>query len=113
MSVRTWWSDDFPHLWTRKHFLRHPDGRYLPFFLSTRVLVDVVKFKECRFRQDAIDTITVQIGGRESLSQEEEDRLRAAVIAASDPVFKVEIKAVKEIDWSDSPKQLFFTSSVN
>jgi len=101
------------HIYGRgKHFLRHPDGRYLPFFLSTKLLVKLVEFRECRFRQDAIDTITVQVGGRESLSQEEEDKLRAAIVAASDPVFKVEIKPVKEIDWSDSPKQLFFTSSV-
>jgi phenylacetate-CoA ligase len=102
------------HIYGRgKHFLRHPDGRYVPFFLSTKLLVNVVEFRECRFRQDAIDTITVQIGGRETLAPEEEDKLRAAIIAASDPAFKIEIKPVKEIDWSDSPKRLFFTSSVN
>ena len=48
------------------------------FYLSTKLLREAVEFSECRFRQDAIDTITVQIGGRESLSQEEEDKLRAA-----------------------------------
>jgi phenylacetate-coenzyme A ligase PaaK-like adenylate-forming protein len=102
------------HIYGRgKHFLRHPDGKYLPFFLSTRLLVDLVDFSECRFVQDAVDTITVQIGGRESLTREEEDRLRAAIIAATDPVFKVVIKPVNEIDWSDSPKQLFFTSLIN
>jgi phenylacetate-CoA ligase len=95
-----------------KHFLRHPDGRYLPFYLSTRLIREVVDFKECRFRQDAIDTITVQIGGRESLSREEEERLKATITAATDPVFKVVVKPVKEIDWSDNPKQLFFASSV-
>jgi phenylacetate-CoA ligase len=102
------------HVYGRgKHFLRHPDGKYLPFFLSTRLLVDLVDFRECRFRQDTIDTITVQIGGRESLTAEEEDKLTAAIVAATDAVFKVVIKPVKEIDWSDSPKQLFFTSLVS
>jgi phenylacetate-coenzyme A ligase PaaK-like adenylate-forming protein len=101
------------HIYGRgKHFLRHGDGRYLPFYLSIRLLADIVEFSECQFRQDVIDTITVQIGGRESLGRDEEDRLREAVIAASDPAFKVEIKPVKAIDWSDNPKQLFFTSSV-
>jgi phenylacetate-coenzyme A ligase PaaK-like adenylate-forming protein len=101
------------HIFGRgKHFLRHPDGRYLPFYLSTRLIREVVDFRECRFRQDAIDTITVQIGGRESLSKEEEERLKATIIAATDPVFKVVVKPVKEIDWSDNPKQLFFASSV-
>jgi phenylacetate-CoA ligase len=101
------------HIFGRgKHFLRRPDGKYLPFYLSTRLLREVVDFKECRFRQDAIDTITVQIGGRESLSAEEEERLRAVIIGATDPVFKVVIKPVKEIDWSDNPKHLFFSSSL-
>ena len=101
------------HIYGRgKHFLRHPDGKYLPFYLSTRVLREAVDFRECRFRQKTIDTITVEIGGRESLSPEEQEKLRAMVIAVSDPIFKVAIKPVKEIDWSDNPKQLFFSSSV-
>jgi phenylacetate-coenzyme A ligase PaaK-like adenylate-forming protein len=101
------------HVYGRgKHFLRHPDGRFVPFYLSTRLLREVVDFNECRFRQEAVDTITVQIGGRESLSQEEEERLKTTVIAATDPVFKVVVKPVKEIDWSDNPKQLFFSSAI-
>jgi hypothetical protein len=59
-----------------------------------------------------MDTITVQIGGRETLSHEEEEKLTTTIIAVTDPVFKVVIKPVKEIDWSDNPKQLFFSSSV-
>jgi phenylacetate-CoA ligase len=101
------------HIYGRgKHFLRHPDGKYLPFYLSTRVLREAVEFKECRFRQETTGTITVQIGGRETLSQEEEEKLKATVIAATDPVFKVVIRPVREIDWSDNPKRLFFSSSV-
>ncbi|MCP3465798.1 MULTISPECIES: hypothetical protein [unclassified Bradyrhizobium] len=101
------------HIYGRgKHFLRHPDGRYLPFYLSPRVLREAVEFKECRFRQESIDTITVEIGGREILTPEEEEKLRATVIAAAEPAFKVEIKPVKEIDWSNNLKQLFFSSSV-
>jgi phenylacetate-coenzyme A ligase PaaK-like adenylate-forming protein len=100
------------HVYGRgKHFLRHPDGKYLPFFLSVRLLVGAVEFKEIRFRQETLDTITVQIGGRETLTQEEEEKLRAIVIGSTDPVFKLIIKPVKEIDWSDNPKQLFFSSS--
>jgi hypothetical protein len=75
-------------------------------------LREIVDFSECRFRQETIDTITAYIGGRESLSAAEEEKLRATVIAVSDPAFKVVIKPVKEIDWSDNPKQLFFSSSV-
>jgi phenylacetate-coenzyme A ligase PaaK-like adenylate-forming protein len=101
------------HIYGRgKHFLRHPDGHYVPFRLAPQALRQAVEFKECRFRQETIDSITVQIGGRETLSPEEEEKLKSTVIAVTDPAFKVVIKPVKEIDWSDSPKQLFFSSSV-
>jgi len=101
------------HIFGRgKHFLRHPDGRYIIFWLSTPLLREAVDFEECRVRQDTIDTITVQIGGRKAISPEEEERLRAVIIGSTDPVFKVVIKPVKTIDWSDNPKQLFFSSSV-
>ena len=101
------------HIYGRgKHFLRHPDGKYLPFYLSTRVLREAVDFTECRFRQETTDSITVYIGGRETLSPEEEEKLKATVIAVTDPVFQIVIKPVREIDWSDNPKQLFFSSSV-
>jgi phenylacetate-CoA ligase len=101
------------HVYGRgKHFLRHPDGKYVPFYLSTRVLRDAIEFRECRFRQETANTITVFIGGRETLTREEEEKLRTTIHAVTDPVFEVVIKPVKEIDWSDNPKQLFFSSSV-
>ncbi len=101
------------HIYGRgKHFLRHPDGRYIPFYLSTRLLREAVDFEECRFRQETLDTITVQIGGRETLGRDEENRLKATIIAATDPAFKVVVKPVRDIDWSDNPKRLFFASSV-
>ncbi|HET7887113.1 MAG TPA: hypothetical protein VFL62_12870 [Bradyrhizobium sp.] len=102
------------HIYGRgKHFLRHPDGKYMAFHLSTRAVRAAVEFDECRFRQDAIDTITVEIGGRETLSPKEEEGIKAIVAAATDPVFKVVIRPVGKIDWSDNPKRLFFSSSVN
>ena len=101
------------HIYGRgKHFLRHPDGSYVPFYLSTRLMREAVDFSECRFQQQTPDTITVQIGGRDTISQEEEQKLTATVLAMCDPIFKVVIKPVREIDWSDNPKQLFFSSSV-
>jgi hypothetical protein len=95
-----------------KHFLRHPDGKLLPFYLSTRPLLEAAAFKECRVRQVEVDTITIELGGREEITADEERRLTALVIKATDPAFKIEIKPVAEIDWSDNPKRLFFSSSV-
>jgi phenylacetate-CoA ligase len=95
-----------------KHFLRHPNGKLLPFYLSTRALLQAVAFKECRVRQPEIDTITVEIGGRENITADEEANLKKLIIKATDPAFNIKIKPVKEIDWSENPKRLFFSSSV-
>lgn len=95
-----------------KHFLRHPNGKLIPFYLSTRALLEAVAFNECRIRQAEIDTITVEIGGREQITADEEARLKMLLVKATDPAFNISIKAVKEIDWSGSTKRLFFSSSV-
>lgn len=95
-----------------KHFLRHPSGKLIPFYLSTRALLEAVTFEECRVRQTEIGTITVELGGRESITAEEEETLKTLFNKATDPAFKVSVKPVKEIDWSENPKRLFFSSSV-
>ena len=96
-----------------KHFLRHPNGSLVPFYLSTRALLGVVPgFTECRVRQNELDTIDVELGGREAISDEEKSNLTKLMLKATDPAFKVRIKTTDRIDWSGSPKQLLFTSSV-
>lgn len=95
-----------------KHFLRHPDGRHLPFYLSTRTLLEILPFKEIRFRQQTVDTIDIDVGGREAVTDAEAQALTAYVIKATDPAFKVRINPQAEIDWSSNPKRLFFTSAV-
>jgi phenylacetate-CoA ligase len=101
------------HIFGRgKHFLRHPDGKLLPFHISTRALLEAASFKDCRVRQPQIDTIVVEIGGRNDLTADEEAKLKALITSATDPAFKVEIKPVTEIDWGTNPKRLFFASAV-
>jgi phenylacetate-CoA ligase len=95
-----------------KHFLRHPDGRLLPFYMSTRMLLEAIPFNECRIRQDKVDTITVELAERESVTTDEEMKLKKLFVKMTDQAFKIEIKPVRTIDWSGNPKRLFFTSSV-
>jgi phenylacetate-coenzyme A ligase PaaK-like adenylate-forming protein len=95
-----------------KHFLRHPNGKLLPFHLSTRALLQAAAFKECRIRQAEINTITIEISGRENITEDEETSLKTLITKATDPAFNIKIKPVKEIDWSGNPKRLFFSSSV-
>jgi phenylacetate-coenzyme A ligase PaaK-like adenylate-forming protein len=96
-----------------KHFLRHPNGRLVPFYMSTRLLKEAIFCTEYRFRQTEADTIRVQIGGRESITEEEKRKLTSVIHKVTDPAFNVVIEAVTEIDWSDNPKRLLFSSSVS
>jgi phenylacetate-CoA ligase len=95
-----------------KHFLRHPGGELLPFYLSPRVLLETVAFEECRVRQTEIGSITIEIGGRETITAEEEANLKKVIIKATDPAFTIKIRPIKQIDWSENPKRLFFSSFV-
>jgi hypothetical protein len=54
----------------------------------------------------------VEIGGRETITADEEENLRQLIAKVTDPAFKIEIKPVKEIDWTGSDKRLFFASAV-
>lgn len=96
-----------------KHFLRHPNGSLVPFYLSTRALLGAVPgFTECRVRQNDVETIDVEVGGRDTITADEEHNLTKLMLAATDPAFKVRIKAIKQIDWSGNPKRLLFASAV-
>ncbi len=95
-----------------KHFLRLPNGKLRPFYLSTRLLQEVIAFKECRIRQPDNQTIKVEIGGREHLTADEQRSLQELIVKITDPALTIDIKSVKEIDWSSNPKRLFFSSSV-
>jgi phenylacetate-CoA ligase len=95
-----------------KYFVRHPNGKLLPFYLSTGLLLEAASFKECRIRQNEIDRITVELGGRETINPDEESKLKKLITRATDPAFQVTIKPVAEIDWSTNPKRLFFISEL-
>jgi phenylacetate-coenzyme A ligase PaaK-like adenylate-forming protein len=95
-----------------KHFLRHPNGKLLPFYVSTRALLRTANFKECRVIQPQVDTIVVEIGGRETLTPDETAKLKTLIVNATDPAFNIEIRPVAEINWGSNPKRLFFSSAV-
>jgi len=51
--------------------LKHPDGTLSGFFIGGEDLVKVVEFTEFRIRQVGLETIVIEIGGRETLTPEE------------------------------------------
>jgi phenylacetate-CoA ligase len=95
-----------------KHFMKLADGRLIPIALSTRRLLDAVSFTDVKVRQLEVGKITIEIGGRETIAAEEENRIRALMIERTDPTAQIEIIPRRNIDWSDSPKRLLYTSVV-
>lgn len=95
-----------------KQFLRLPDGGYLAFYLSTRLLREVVDFEDCKIRQTDLNTIEVELGGRSSIGDEEVRRLTDVIIRSTAPAFTVVVKPTPTIDWSGNTKRLFFSSLV-
>lgn len=100
------------HVYGRgKHFLKCPNGKTIPFYISPRVLRNVCTFTEYRMRQTELDTITLVLARNEELTAEQNDKLIEVLKAASNDAFKVVIRTTPEIDWSDNPKRLVFSSA--
>ncbi len=96
----------------RKQFIRMPDGKLKPFYLSSRTLFNLVSCKEqFTFQQDA-HTIIIELGGATSLTPEEEANVVRYVRHSCGEHFSVVVKAVSAIDWSKNLKRLPFLSAV-
>lgn len=95
-----------------KSQLRHRDGRVSIFYLRGKEMAAVAKFDDYRIRQTELNTIVVDIGGRESLTPDETDAFIALIKLHAGDEFKVRINPTAEIDWGDSVKRLGFRSEV-
>lgn len=62
--------------------------------------------------QTKIDTITIEFARRGTIPADEKERLEKLMAIAADPAFKLDVRLVDKIDWSENPKRLFFRSSV-
>jgi phenylacetate-CoA ligase len=96
----------------RKSFLYYPDGTFRQCHVRGHELLRVLDFMDSRIIQTESDRILVEISRRQPVSPEDERRVQEFIHRATDFPFKVELRLVKAIDWSDNPKRLFFTSKV-
>jgi phenylacetate-coenzyme A ligase PaaK-like adenylate-forming protein len=95
-----------------KNLLMHPDGNVSYFHVEPRVEKWLTKFSAYRFKQTAIDTVTVEVGGCESLAGEDEQRFIDLVRRVSGFDFKVKVHAISKIDWGDSIKKHSFINEI-
>lgn len=94
-----------------KQFIYFPDGRYVSFYFEAKDIQSRVECSEYQIHQRDTETIIIQIGGREILSEEEENALIKFIKYKTGGDFNVEVRPVLQIDWHDNPKQLGFTSA--
>jgi phenylacetate-coenzyme A ligase PaaK-like adenylate-forming protein len=92
--------------------LKHPDGRLSAFLIRGEELLEIVKYTEFRIRQVSLDAITVELGGRETLTAEEIGGVTAFLRARAGDAFRIDVIARTAIDWGNSAKRLSFQCEV-
>jgi phenylacetate-CoA ligase len=95
-----------------KSLVKHADGRVSIFLLRGKEMTAVARFNEYRLRQTDLQTIVVELGGRDALAPEEIEALIALVRSHAGDDIEVRIKPVAEIDWGQGTKRLGFVSDV-
>jgi phenylacetate-CoA ligase len=95
-----------------KSLLKHQDGSISPFNVRNHELLAIAKFDEYRIRQTDLQTIVVELGGIQELSQKQHDLLVDLIRLHAGTEFTVIIKTVGFIDWGKNRKRLGFHSDV-
>jgi phenylacetate-CoA ligase len=88
--------------------LKHRDGSFSRFYIRGDELLEIVRLEEFRIRQVDFDSITIEIGGRETLMAEEVANITAHLKARSRNEFKIEVIPCSSIDWGASTKRQSF-----
>ena len=96
----------------KKSFLRHPDGKLLPFYLGSRLIPHATNCIEYSLRQTDPSTIVLQVVMPTPLTDELEKRLRSILSHWFDDAFTLVIKSVDRVDWGNNSKRLSFISDV-
>ena len=60
----------------------------------------------------SLDAITIELGGRETLTTEEIGKVTAFIKARAGDEFRIDVIACTAIDWGDSVKRLSFRCEI-
>jgi len=102
------------HIYGRKkYFLKTSEGQLMPFPLFSKPFLDVTSFTEFFVYQPNVSSIVVELGGRDTISEEELIRIKNFIGNLSEHKFDVSVVAKPFINWSKNPKRLPFISFVS
>jgi phenylacetate-coenzyme A ligase PaaK-like adenylate-forming protein len=95
-----------------KSLLKRQDGSISPFYIRDNELLAIARCKEFRIRQTDLQTIVVELGGIQELSQTQHELLIDLIRLHAGIEFKVIIKTVGSLDWGKNRKRLGFHNDV-
>ena len=95
-----------------KNLLKLANGKVSAFYLSGETLHKITTFDEFRIRQTALNTIVLEIGGREHLSPDIAKAFHDLIRSHAGAEFKVEVRPVIQIDWGARQKRLGFYNEI-
>lgn len=92
--------------------LKRRNGTLSPFFIRGPELAKCVEFAEFRIRQTDLETIVIEIGGRENLTPEETDKVTGFLKQQAGDEYAIKVIPRVAIDWGDSVKKQSFRCEV-
>jgi phenylacetate-coenzyme A ligase PaaK-like adenylate-forming protein len=95
-----------------KSLLKHGDGSISPFHIRDNELLGIAKCKEFRIRQTDLQTIVIELGGIQKLSDTQHQQLIDLIALHAGTGFKTIIKTSDFLDWGKNRKRLGFQSDV-
>ena len=95
-----------------KNLLKLANGKVSPFYMSGETLHKITTFDEFRIRQTGINTIVLEIGGREHLSPDITEAFHDLIKSHAGAEFNVEVRPVIKIDWGVRQKRLGFYNEI-
>ena len=96
----------------KKRLIKHSDGSISQFTMGAGRILKIVKCDEYRIRQNALDTIEVEISGVDQLSADQLTALKNLFKARAGDEFQIRINVVENINWGGDIKRLAFRSEV-
>lgn len=96
----------------KKRLLKHADGSVSPFSVSAATMLKIVKCDEYRIRQTGLNTIEIDIGGIDQLSDEQMASLKSLFKERAGDEFQIQINTVRNINWGSDTKRLGFSCEV-
>jgi phenylacetate-coenzyme A ligase PaaK-like adenylate-forming protein len=96
----------------KKRLLKRADGSVIPFSVTARSLLEIVKCEEYRIRQTGLETLEMEIGGAGHVTADQIASLKSLIKERAGDEFQVRIETVQNIDWGSDVKRLGFRSEV-